>query len=91
MKKNKQIAIAKEQRKVAKRELTNQITVALQTVLSNFTASKKAGKQVTKSAKQLVKKLAKENLTLLTAKEEPLPIVRKKKPQLTDKKEEKPE
>ena len=91
MKKNKQIAIAKEQRKVAKKELTAQITVALHAVLSNFTASKKARKQVAKSAKQLVKKLSKENLTLLAIKKESLPIVRKKKPQLTDKNEEKPE
>ncbi len=65
MKKNKHKATLKEQKKATKTELTDQISAALHSVIVNFSAtSKKIDKLINKNAKQLVKKLAKENLAL---------------------------
>lgn len=69
MKKNKQKAIVKEQKKAAKKELTNQIKAALGSVIVNFAdSSKSIDKIIAKSTKQLVKKLSKEKVSL------PIPI-----------------
>ncbi len=66
MKKNKQKAIVKEQKKVAKKDLTAQITTALSAVMLNLgTSGKKVEKLISKNAKQLAKKLSKEKKSLV--------------------------
>ena len=87
----KKKAIVKEQRKAVKKELTNRINVALQTVIANFTTSKKAEKIAAKNAKQLVKKLAKGNLAFTNVEPEHSPVDLKKKSKPVNKKDEKPE
>jgi hypothetical protein len=61
MKKNKKVAIVKESRKLAKKELEIQIYDALKLIFANFSSNqKKLDKQITKNAKQLAAKLSKE-------------------------------
>lgn len=61
MKKNKKVAIVKESRKIAKKELEFQILDALKLIFEKFTSNqKKLEKLLTKNAKQLVGKLSKE-------------------------------
>ncbi len=65
MKQKKHKAIVKEQKKLAKKDLTDQIKAALSTAVANFAGnSKKIDKIVAKTTKQLVKKLSKEKITL---------------------------
>lgn len=62
--KNSKKAVVKEQKKAAQKELTNQITGALQSVIANFEiSSKRIEKLIDKNAKQLVKKLSKQKLS----------------------------
>jgi len=57
MKKNKQKLIVKEQKKAIKKELTEQLTGAIRSIVTNFSDNKKTEKLIEKSTKQLVKKL----------------------------------
>jgi hypothetical protein len=83
MKKNKQKAIVKESKQLAKKELTKQIIDALKSISIDFIGNKKAEKLINKNAKQLAKKLAKEmpsktiESKTLTV-EAPKPIIKKK-------------
>ena len=66
MKKNKQKAIVKEQKKAVKKELTAQINTSLSAIILNLGASgKKVEKLISKNAKQLAKKLSKEKTLLI--------------------------
>lgn len=58
MKKKKQKAIVKEQKRTAKKELKAQFIAALSTVIPGFESDKKVQKIVAKSAKQLAEKVA---------------------------------
>jgi dihydroxyacetone kinase-like predicted kinase len=61
LKKNKKVAIVKESRKIAKKELEFQILDALKLIFEKFPSNqKKLEKLLTKNAKQLVGKLSKE-------------------------------
>jgi len=90
MKKNKQKAILKEEKKAVKKELNDQITFALQTIVIKFSASsKKIEKLIGKITKQLVKKLSKEKLSnSIIPETETVPAKKTVKPKV--KKEEKP-
>jgi len=61
MKKNKQNAVNKESKKIAKKQIKKNIANELKTAIAKFThTSKKADKVIDKAVAQLVKKLSKE-------------------------------
>jgi hypothetical protein len=78
MKRNKQKAIVKEQKKAAKKELTHQIEAAIGTVIVNFSlSSKKIDKVIAKTAKQLAKRISKEKMPTHVITEAPVLVVEK--------------
>lgn len=84
MKKNKQKAIVKEARKVAKQEIKNHIIEALKIISEKFgKGSKKINKIIEKDAIQLAKKLSKEikfNQVVIVERTAEAPVVLDEKP-----------
>jgi CRISPR/Cas system CMR-associated protein Cmr5 small subunit len=84
MKKNKQKAIVKEARKVAKQEIKNHIIEALKIISEKFgKGSKKINKIIEKDAIQLAKKLSKEikfNQVVIVERTAEVPVVLDEKP-----------